>query len=472
MKVLLVRPVTPKDMVLNTVPPIGLGYLASALRKVGIEVGILDCIAKNYNFKKFNQYVKDFSPNIIGFQAFSNDVHSINVSVGLMRKINPKAILIVGGAHPSGVLEEIFDHIPDIDFAFRGESEIGLPVLINYLAKGEGSFDKDLFKTIPGLIWKDEDGKIIVNPPVFVDNLDMLEFPSWDMIDPRTYPKAPQGVIFKNFPIAPLIVTRGCPFPCTFCAGNTISGYKIRARTIENVFKEITFLYESFNVREFHILDDNFTFEKQFVRNFCDEILKRNLKFSWCCPNGIRLDTLDKELLTLMKRAGCYYISVGIESGSDMVLKDMNKKLSIPQIEEQINLIKDCGLDVNGFFIIGYPTETEKDIKKTIDFGARLPLTRAQFYNFLPLPGTEIFRSLKLEGVINELDWDKLFQSKIPYAPSGLTKKKIDFLLKWAHLKFYFNFKRLFCLFRDIHKFGQFKFILKRALAYMCPKFH
>lgn len=471
MKTLLVRPVTPKDMVLNAVPPIGLGYLASALRKIGVEVGILDCIAKDYNFEKFAQYIADFNPQVIGFQAFSNDVHAINTSVALIEKINPEVIVIVGGAHPSGVLEGIFNDIPGIDFAFRGESETGLPSLIKCLEKGKKEFDSDLLRSISGLIWKDERGEIIANPQFFIQDLDMLDLPSWDIIDPRTYPKAPQGVIFKNFPIAPLIITRGCPFPCTFCAGNTISGRNIRSRSIENIFKEIVLLYERFNVKEFHILDDNFTFKKEFAKEFCREILKRGLKFSWCCPNGIRLDTLDKELLILMKRSGCYYISVGIESGSDRVLKDMKKKLSITQVETQINLIKECGMDVNGFFIIGYPTETEKEIKATIDFGTRLPLTRAQFYIFLPLPGTEIYQSLKLKGEIDRLNWDDVFQSKIPYVSSNLTKEKLAFLLNLAHLKFYFRFRRLWHLLRNIRNINQLKFILRRILAYACPNF-
>ena len=249
--------------------------------------------------------------------------------------------------------------------------------------------------------------------------------PSWDLLRPDTYPLAPHGGFFKNYPIAPIIITRGCPFACTYCAGYLVSGKKIRHRSIDKVIEEIEVLYHKYGIREIHIEDDNFTFYHDLVYEFCKKLKEHNLNISWTCPNGVRLDSLDKELLLTMKEAGLYSISVGIESGSDKILKDMKKNLTKEKIREKIELIKDCGLEVSGFFIIGYPTETKKDIMDTINFAGSLDLKRAGFSLFKPFPGTEATRQLVEKGELKEMsdeDWAHFVLADAVYAPPGLYK--------------------------------------------------
>ena len=177
----------------------------------------------------------------------------------------------------------------------------------------------------------------MVNPPIFVETLDEFGMPSWDLLRPDTYPLAPHGGFFKNYPIAPIIITRGCPFSCTYCAGHLISGKKIRHRSIDKVIEEIKVLYYQYGIREIHIEDDNFTFYHDLVYEFCRKLKENHLNISWTCPNGIRLDSLTKELLMAMKGAGLYGISVGVESGSDKILKDMRKSLTKEKIREKLN---------------------------------------------------------------------------------------------------------------------------------------
>jgi radical SAM superfamily enzyme YgiQ (UPF0313 family) len=392
----------------------------------------------------------------------------VNKHIEIVKAINPNIVAIIGGPHPSGAGGECLHHIPRADFAFKGEAEAGLPALLKILQGIKESIARvGELESISGLIWKSEGGGVKVNAQSYVEDLDSLGFPAWDLLDLLSYPEAPQGVIFKQLPIAPMMITRGCPFPCTFCAGNTISGEKVRRRSIENVLGEIDLLYGQYGVRELHILDDNFTLDKGYVQQFCRKLSDRRLKLSWCCPNGVRLDTLDKEMLTWMKESGCYYISVGIESGSDRILGLMKKHLTVSQIKRQIAIIKEVGLDANGFFIIGYPDENEEEILETIHFACSLPLRRAAFYNFLPLPGTEIYNYLLESKQFQEPDWQQMHQTRHPYCPRAISRKRLIALSKKAYWDFYLRPHTIFSLLKEIKTLRQLKFIVRRVISYL-----
>ncbi len=164
---------------------------------------------------------------------------------------------------------------------------------------------------------------------------------------------APHGAFFKQYPVAPIITSRGCPFHCTFCGGHIISGRKIRQRSIKNVMSEIELLYRDYGVREIHIEDDNFTFRKDYVLEFCNHMRSKFPNLTWTCPNGVRIDTLDEEMVEAMRSSGCYALSIGIESGSDKILKLMKKSLNIQKIAEKIEMLKKFDIDINAFFIPG-----------------------------------------------------------------------------------------------------------------------
>ncbi len=291
--------------------------------------------------------------------------------------------------------------------------------------------------------------------------------PAWDLLKPENYPESQHGAFFENFPIAPIITTRGCPFNCTFCAGKLNTGSILRKRSVDRIIEEIKYLHDTRHIREFHIVDDNFTLDKEFAKKVLKEIIKLNLKISFSVPNGIRLDTLDKEILLLMKNAGFYLISIGVESGSDRVLKMMGKHLSIKQIKDKISLIKSVGLDAAGFFILGYPGEKEKEIKKTINFSLNLGLLRANYFLFLPLPGTTVFQQLQKGGGIGEIEYNKL-SFTAPIFTDNLSKKRLKTLQRQAFLRFYFlRPKILLKNLLKIKKPAQVKFLLRRAIHWL-----
>lgn len=441
------------------VPPIGLGYLASALRKERFDVQILDCIKEKISFEKFKWIIKEGNFDIVGIQTFSCDLATVQRLIDMTKNINSSILTIVGGAHPSGVGEEIFDDLRNLDFAFKGEAEIGVPLLLKKLG------DSNL-QDIPGLIWK-LNHHPVCNPPIYVEELDSLGLPSWDLMNPQTYQQAPQGVFLRTPPVAPISTSRGCPFLCTYCAGKTITGNKVRKHSIDYVIDEIKFLYHHYGVREIHVVDDTFTQFRDRVVSFCHQLLDKNIKISFTFPNGVRLDTLDEDLLVLMKKAGCYSMIVGIESGSQRILDHMKKRLNLKQIEEKVSLINRVGIDVRGFFILGYPTETKDDILATIKFARKLKISAAHFSNFLPLPGTEITRRLLKEKKIEKIEWSKLFYSKAPFTPEGIKPDELKKFQRKAYLKFYLRPIILIRLFSQIKSFYHFWSIIKRLKGYL-----
>jgi radical SAM superfamily enzyme YgiQ (UPF0313 family) len=463
LKVLLLRPFSESD---ELIPPFGLGYLATAVRK-NHEVEILDGIKENLDLKKLEDILKEESYDIVGIQVFTFQVPVVKDYVKIIRRVLPEAKIILGGPHPSCSASAIFKTFSDIGWAFKGEAEVGFSRLLDLIA--EEKTDSGDLGNVPGLIWR-KAGETIVNQQIFIDDLDRLGMPSWDLLRPDTYPLAPHGGFLKNYPIAPIIITRGCPFSCTYCAGHLISGRKIRRRSIENVIGEIKLLYDKYGIREIHIEDDNFTHDQEYVKNFCRALKENNLDVSWTCPNGVRLDSLTEDLLLVMKNAGLYSLSVGIESGSDRILRDMQKALTKEKIREKINLIKECGLEASGFFIIGYPIETKNDIMETINFAVSLDLKRAGFSLFKPFPGTEITQRLVERGELERMadeDWAKFILADAVYAPPGLAREEMKRLRRIALLRFYLRPKIVIKFISEIRSFDHLKLVLKRAYSWL-----
>ena len=273
MKVLLVKPYNLSD---HIQPSLGLGMLASAIRHKH-EVKILDCIKDGVKINKFKEREERFMPQVVGFQTYTFDLDFVKRALEICKEIDSQIVTIVGGPHPSGVPIETMEFFyRNLDFAFGGEAETGLPLLLERIEKG--TEPKDL-KDILGLIWRQGE-KVVVNNKIYVQDLDKLGMPAWDLIHPETYPESQHGAFYKKFPIAPLMLTRGCPFSCTFCMAHLVSGKKLRKRSVEHVLEEIKILYNDHSIREFHIIDDNFTMNKEYAESFLLKLIDSGLDIS------------------------------------------------------------------------------------------------------------------------------------------------------------------------------------------------
>ena len=454
MKVVLLNPFRERSD--HVAPDLGLGYLAAWTRKAGHEITLIDPNNARMSRSELHARLSELRPDVVGIKLFTQDVASAGETVRFVKSNIPGAVVVLGGAHPSAVPEAVLRTFPEADYAFRGEAEIGFARFLELL-QGTGSAED-----VPALIWRDG-SNVRINDQVFIKDLDELGIPAWDLIDPRDYSDTAE-TFRKAFPAAPISITRGCPFPCTYCAGHIISGKPIRTRSMVHVLGEMEYLMQEFGVREFNIVDDNFTHNRAVVEAFCRGIIERGWDIHWSGSTGIRLDSLDEDLLGLMRRSGCYSFYVGIESGSQRILDLMKKHLTLETIRAGVRMISRSGIDVSGFFIIGYPGETREDILATISFAQELPLFKAHFFHFTALPATEAYDMLVQQGKIGGLD-DSMFMD-VSYVPDGLTSQELKSLLRKAYLGFYLRPRVIASLLIRLGSPRQVKLILKKMINY------
>ncbi|MDO8551061.1 MAG: radical SAM protein, partial [bacterium] len=241
---------------------------------------------------------------------------------------------------------------------------------------------------------------------------------------------------------------------------------KIRFRSPENVVDEIIFLHREYGVKEIHFEDDNLTMKRSHIQKICELMIKNNLHLSWACPNGIRADKIDEDLIALMKKSGCYLLAFGIESGSPEILQKVKKNENLQTIEKAIELVDKFGLICQGFFIFGLPGETKKTIRESIEFAKRSKLTRAQFVILDVLPGSELWGSLKGQF---EPNFGKKSYREPEWLPEGITREVLISAQQKALLEFYLR-PHILWSFVKYAKLYQFKYFWRRFKDYQLFK--
>lgn len=441
-------------------PPIGLGYIAGMLRTHGHKVDLLDCAIMKESYHQIIAYIKDINPDVIGITALSPYYSQMQIVAHLVRKL--RIPLILGGVHVTA-LPELSLRECGGDFVILGEGELTTLELMNKW-NDEGARNR-----ITGIAYL-EDGKFKVNDPrELVQNLDDLPFPAWDLINPLKYPRLPHGMVIKRYPVAPILTTRGCPYNCAYCASTQFWRRKFRRRSAKNIVDEIEYLVNHFKIREIHIWDDNFTLVKKHVQEFCREIILRKLDLVFSCPNGIRIDTLNKEILSLMRRTGFYSLTFAIESGSQTILNNVNKKIDLKVIPKIAQMTKKLGFIIPSFFIFGLPGETYQTARRTIQFAKSLPLDAAVFFKATPLPGSRIFEDWAKTNKLptTSCDWFQFHaeQNRIELVEGNKTLN----LPKDAYREFIFRPKQMLRLVRYflLYPLKEIFYTIRRVLKYL-----
>lgn len=444
-------------------PDLGLGYLTTALKRAGHRVRLVDCISLGLTDEDFLQAVEEEKPDFVGFKIYTKDLNAARQGLQLVREAAPEATTLLGGPFPSGagaLTMEMFG--PDLcDYAFQGEAELGLPQLVAHVLDSggrKGRQDEGVLETIPGLMWRTGGGEVRANPKGQVEDLDELGYPDFDALEVEKYLDGPY-TLMQQGSYVPVMTGRGCPFKCTYCAGPLVTGKSTKHHSVGYVLGWFRHFIETYGVNHFSITDDNFLHERKFVRKLSQGILDSGLDVQWeCTSNGIRLNQTDETTLRLMEDSGCYAVSVGVESGSPRILKAMRRAILLEDIVKATELIADVTrIKMNGFFILGYPEETEEDIQQTIDLACRLPLHRAAFFSFTPHPGTEAFRRFYEEELLQRKDTDMFKYDRISGVHPSISGKRLSFLILMATARFYLRPKHLLLILRSLDSRAKLK---------------
>lgn len=394
---------------------LGLAYLAGVLRTNQIQVKILDCLVEDachvrsvennwqevgLSDEQILERIREFAPDLIGLSiAFSYQHHMGQRLAQTIKTAFPDVLLAAGGNHITAAPEEIDRAF--IDYLILGEGEYALLDLIRAINASQPVED------IPGIAPRNI--STFERAP-FITELDALPFPAIDLLPVEKL--WGRGRRWIN-----MVATRGCVYDCVFCSIHTIMGYKIRRRSVENVIAEIKHWYRIYKIQEIYFEDDNLTTNQKWAKELFRQIAKLNFGLRLRVRNGIRADSIDRELLQLMKAAGFQDLVIAPESGSQETLdKIIGKKMKLEDSTRAVELAREAGLHMSAFLVIGFPQETPEAIQATIEYAKTLQkLGCAGFWISLasPYPGTRLFEQCVENGYIAEdFDYRRLRTAK------------------------------------------------------------
>ncbi len=396
MKCLLISPPYPNlDGVRRLFPPVSLLYLAASLRKFGHEPIILDIgtLVCQEPMEVIIEKIRENEPQVVGLTCLiSSAFPFIRKASTRIKELFPNIRIVIGGMHPTLFAKEILENCPAIDYIAIGEADFSLIKLVELLVDDKPNF------IAPGMAQRTQDGKIIITERLpFVKDIDELPMPSWEdisIIDYKfDYSKwyNPKGHKFDV--VAPVLTSRSCPFDCNFCAFNTLMGRGFRYHSPKRVVDEIEILHNKFGINYFEFIDDNISIKKARLIEICNEIIRRKLDIQFTSLSGFHISTVDEEVVDALCAAGFLHAIIPIEHGSDFMRdKVIGKKISRKKIFEVTKLFKQKGIMTRGFFILGFPEETEETVKETVSMIKELDLDLINVFNLIPFPGTRVFQ--------------------------------------------------------------------------------
>ncbi len=450
-KIFLIQPpcTLTKSYTKEIQPPLGMAYIAAVLEDK-FEVKILDAAVEGWHteipvskqeiryglsFEQIEQRIRDFNPDMVGISClFSMQAHNAHKIGQIAKKVSPKIITVMGGAHPTVLAARVLEDAV-IDYVVIGEGEHTISQLIDAI-----NTNQDVSR-IDGLAYK-LNNQIKINPKIsFIQDLDSLPFPARHLLPMDKYFKInmPHGVTTRRSPNTSMITSRGCPAQCVFCAIHPIWGKKFRARSAENVIKEIKHLIDNYGIKELQFEDDNLTFDKKRAMSIFEQMVKEKLDILWTTPNGVALWAMDEQMLSKMKQSGCYRLCLAIESGDqDVLYKIINKPLDLNKAKNLISFAYKNGFETDAFFVIGFPRETKKQIKKTFSFGRSLQVSNVNYYIATPYPGTKLYEQcVKGNYLVKDFQADSLGVKRGVISTPEFTPAELEKMVSQQKLLFY-----------------------------------
>ena len=440
MKITLVNPPYPPSV--HSHPPfipLGLAYLGAVAEQAGHEVTIIDCQAEKLTYEAFRARIARTPSEVIGVTATTLLYKSAMKLITIAKQTQPQAVTVLGGSHGTFWDENALNEYPSLDIVVRREGEQTFIELLERLQTQSG------LSSLLGITYRNKD-KITRNADrPFIEDLDSLPFPAHHLL-PLENLKHNGKILF------PLISSRGCVYWCDFCSTVRMFGRGYRMRSAKKVVDEMQFVHDKYGVDQVTFYDDAFTVDRDRVVKICDELHARKLHMIWDC--GTRVDMVDRELMKIMRDAGCIAVWLGVESGSEAILEAMNKSIKLNQTRLAYKTAHDVGLMTIANVVLGFPGETEQTARETIRFVKELDPDDVGFYVATPYPGTPMYEQVVKNGWLRVTDFDKYDTATPTFETPQLSMERIRQIRYKAYQQFYLRPSYVFKMMRRGGTYG------------------
>jgi radical SAM superfamily enzyme YgiQ (UPF0313 family) len=419
---------------------LGLMYLAASVKKefqdkitVKIETLVSKPGLKDRDEKNILNFINDFVPDLVGIRCLTIGKDAFHHVAGVIKYWDNNCFIAAGGPYatddPEDALSSGF-----VDLVVIGEGEIIFNNLIKNLLEKKNYFN------IPGIAYGNGQSIHKTPPQLFITDLDSLPFPSYEIIDLEKFSNRFLTFTSKiSQPHANIMTTRGCPYRCAYC--HNILGKKFRIRSPESVLSEIRYIYDNYGITDFQIIDDIFNLDINRAKTICNMIIKSGMNITLSFPNALRGDRVDKELIEKMAEAGTKFISYAVETASPRLQKMIKKNLDLDKIFKAIEYTAEADIVTRGFFMIGFPTETEEEVIQTIEFAKASSLCGATFFTVVYFPGTELYKIAQSLGYFQnesynvQRDYVNVGEGPYEFSLETLTKLKMKGIREFAFTK-------------------------------------
>jgi len=429
--------------------PMGLLYIASSLRRsLSGRFGfrLIHTGFRENTLPRLKEVAAEYRPDYLFVSSLTPDAELAHASIRAVKSVLPGCRIIIGGPYPSTSIDKALED-PNVDVAVIGEGEITAKELMERLKRDAPIDDVDDVKGIAFV----RDGRIhTTEPRGFIEHLDELAFPAWDLVDFEHYAEyPPMSITLKGRRYAGSITSRGCPFDCVYC--HKTHGRKFRARTPKNVVDEIELLCREYGVDEIQILDDICNLDGDRVIDISKGIVQRGLKVHIVFPDGLRADVMTPEVVRWLKRAGTYKIHYAPETRSERLQKRLGKHVQFDKMDEIVAETARQGIITAAFFMLGFPSETLGELRRTVDYAVKMPFDLASFFRVVPYPNTRLREWAIEEGACFDDEFKGYYNAYHFFsnisASCELTPEEIARETLIAYLRFYTRPKRLLRLF-------------------------
>ncbi len=406
-----------------------LGYAASILKNIGLEVFLKDYSSEKYSFPDFEEDFKRENPDVLFISVTNGSIYQDLAFVEKVKSLKKDIVIILKGALFFNPEKDLFDEadFKNIDYLIGGELEFIISDLLNAHFN-----NKEKLNDIQGICYKQDNEWVVNNVTSFCEDLDCVPFPDRSLMKNELYINPA-----TNRPMATIATSRGCPSSCIYCVSPIISGRKVRYRSPKSVFDELCQCANKYKILDFFFKSDTFTIKKDWVMELCDLIINSELKgkINWVANS--RVNTIDEEMVLKMKKAGCSVIALGLESGSDESLKKMKKGTTLEQNKSAVKLIKKVGLKIFGFYLIGFPWETKEHLEQTKKLMFELDTDFIELSIATPFKGSELYSMLydKLDNGQNVLGKDSFKYSTI--GTEYLSQEELETFRKNTIIKYH-----------------------------------